>query len=32
MHSEASKKIGDSNRGATKHKKKKVKIVEFWER
>jgi hypothetical protein len=32
MHSEASKQIGDSNRGATRHKKKKVKIVEFWER
>ncbi|MPZ06860.1 MAG: hypothetical protein GEU26_10690 [Nitrososphaeraceae archaeon] len=32
MHSEATNKIGDSNRGATRHKKKKVKIVEFWER
>lgn len=32
MHSEATKKMGDSNRGATRHKKKKVKIVEFWER
>jgi NUMOD3 motif len=32
MHSEATNKIGDSNKGATRHKKKKVKIVEFWER
>jgi hypothetical protein len=32
MHSEVSKKIGNSNRGTTRHKKKKAKIVEFWER
>jgi hypothetical protein len=32
MHSEATKKIGDSNREATRHTKKKVKILEFWER